>query len=117
MKNYKLHEAMFEDDGEAGKGRKYDIVACGCCTDEMIGLDDELKGDDKDYCMNGPAYCTPEDGDGWSPCDISGKGDVKKINVCVTDPTDGGTSETKCVDVFDDIFSDPSYIIDCGACD
>ena len=84
MKNDKLHEAMFEEDGTDGA---YAVVSCGCCTAEMVGSN-KLKNDDKEYCVNGPVACTPsgrQNDDDWSPCDISGKGEIKKIDVCVTD--------------------------------
>ena len=100
-----------------GKDNEFTIMSCGCCTADMVGTNDAVKNDDKKYCVNGPAFCTPDDGDdAWYPCDTSGKGDVKTIHVCVTDLL-SGNMDTFCVDPFDDIFSDPEKSVECGICD
>ena len=114
MANEKLNKAIVEDDNTY---KEYTIMSCGCCSTDMISENDEMKDEDKDYCVNGPAFCTPDDGeDAWSPCDTSGKGGVKKINVCVTDLLNDNT-DTFCVHPFDDIFSDSDKSIYCGKCD
>ena len=130
MKNSDLNELMFDDDGDDGQYKKdYYFSNCGCCDVTTMAEEDKLKNGDAEYCINGPAICTPDDDtDGsssWSPCDKKSNkskkkkddGKVEMIEVCVTDTTID-ESETVCVDPFDDIFyyTDDGYTVECGPC-
>ena len=84
----------------------------------MMMEDDKLKNGNAEYCINGPAICTPDNSDDWSTCGKSHKdGKVKSIEGCVTDDANGKSS-TECVDPFDDIlyYPDEGYTVECGPC-